>query len=239
MPTAPRAKFRRLFRSHGRRIWRKFGEKTVLIFVLQFAGNWPQEISPVNRHSRFEVSKFACFFFFTGASRSGLVLPDFSFLILVGTFPIFPGVSRSFWGSSQFFLFLVLGLLKAPTSETQKALPSEISKFSRSQEKAPCCLAAILDSQLPLPRLIGRHLAQRAQGLKKFDRGLRDRKIRAIDRELKFSIEPFPVHQQGPENGNPRIENFKPGLKFSIGIQFFRSQGPLAGLQNETAPKSI
>ena len=85
--------------------------------------------------------------------------------------------------------------------------------------------------------------SQRARGLKKFDRGLRDWKFRAIDRGLKFSIEPFSVHYEGPVNGNSGIELFdrdwkfrsglkfsSPGLKFSIGIEFFRSQGPLGFL---------
>ena len=29
------------------------------------------------------------------------------------------------------------------------------------------------------------------------------------------------------------IENFEPGLKFSIGIEFFRSQGPLLSLEKD------
>ena len=61
-----------------------------------------------------------------------------------------------------------------------------------------------------------------------------------------FLMEPFSVHQEGPANRNIGIENFdrdckfqmeieifKLGLKFSIGIELFRSQGPLRKGPNE------
>ena len=68
-----------------------------------------------------------------------------------------------------------------------------------------------------------RPLSQRARGLKKFDRGLRDWKFRAIDRGLKFSIEPFSVHYEGPVNGNSGIETFDRDWKFRAGLKI-RSQ---------------
>ena len=42
-------------------------------------------------------------------------------------------------------------------------------------------------------------------------------------RGLKFSIE--------IENFDRKLKIFEPGLKFSIGIEFFRSQGPLGSGQ--------
>ena len=72
-------------------------------------------------------------------------------------------------------------------------------------------------------------MPQRARGLKKIDRSLRDWKFRAIDRGLKFSIEPFSVHYEGPVNGNSGIEifdrdwNFRSGLKISSRDWNFRS----------------
>ena len=71
-------------------------------------------------------------------------------------------------------------------------------------------------------------LTQRARGLKKFDRGLRDWKFRAIDRTLKSSIEPFSsVHYEAPVNGNSgieisiEIEHFDWDLKFRAEIEIF------------------
>ena len=37
---------------------------------------------------------------------------------------------------------------------------------------------------------------------------LKGGKFRAIDRGLKFSIEPFSLHYEGPVNGNSGIESF-------------------------------
>ena len=64
--------------------------------------------------------------------------------------------------------------------------------------------------------------------MKKFDRGLRDWKFLAIDRGLKFSIEPFSLHYEGPVDGNSgiqkfsiEIENFDRDWKFRAGIENF------------------
>ena len=76
-----------------------------------------------------------------GVSRSGLVLPFFilfcpfwDFPDLPGIFPICSGMVRGF---SRFFLFLFLGLLRAPTRNSPERVRDTIWTFPEKSGKDP------------------------------------------------------------------------------------------------------
>ena len=78
-----------------------------------------------------------------GVSRSGLVLPFWSFFGLFGTFPffgIFPICPGTLWGFSRFVLFLFLGLLillKKPTRNSPERVRDTIWTFPEKSGKPP------------------------------------------------------------------------------------------------------
>ena len=76
-----------------------------------------------------------------GGSRSGLVLPFLSFLVLFGTFPIFPWIfpicSGMVRGFSRLLLFLFLGLLRAPTRNSPERVRDTIWTFPKKSGKHP------------------------------------------------------------------------------------------------------
>ena len=72
-----------------------------------------------------------------GASRSGLVLPFLSFLVLSdysGIFPICSGMVRGF---SRFVPFLFLGLLRAPRGNSPERVRDTIWTFTEKSGKPP------------------------------------------------------------------------------------------------------
>ena len=75
-----------------------------------------------------------------GASRSGLVLPFLSFLVLFGVFPIFLGFfpicSGMVRGFSRFVLFL-FGLSRAPTRNSPERVRDTIWTFPEKKWETP------------------------------------------------------------------------------------------------------
>ena len=83
--------------------------------------------------------------------------PFLSFLVLLGIFPICPGIVRGF---SRFVLFLFLGLLAAPTSNSPERVRDTVWTFPEKSGK-PLGLALCCDSN----RAIGAHSFPRCDTL--------------------------------------------------------------------------